>query len=86
MSPKPSSGTCNGDSGSAALLPLAAGAEGDGGPIVVGILSSNTMPCAGSNGMFVNPAAFAAFLQRASKDLGSPLEVVAPSSHDAAAT
>ena len=50
MSPKPSSGTCNGDSGSAALLPLAAGAEGDSGPIVVGILSSNTMPCAGSNG------------------------------------
>lgn len=68
---KPSSkrtGTCNGDSGGSALL---VGATHE--PLILGVVSSSTVPCEGSNAALVNPLAFADFIRRASADLGSPL-------------
>eukprot|EP00613_Pedinella_sp_CCMP2098_P041897 CAMPEP_0171791038 /NCGR_PEP_ID=MMETSP0991-20121206/66069_1 /TAXON_ID=483369 /ORGANISM="non described non described, Strain CCMP2098" /LENGTH=363 /DNA_ID=CAMNT_0012400727 /DNA_START=215 /DNA_END=1306 /DNA_ORIENTATION=- len=76
-------GTCNGDSGSAALLgtgtggadPAAGPASGGGASVVVGVVSATSVPCAGSTTVLVNPGSLRAFLTKASADLGSPLPV-----------
>ena len=65
-------GTCNGDSGGAVLL------EDPGRPPrVLGVVSSTSLPCAGSTTRLVNPssAALAEFVRRGSQVLGTPLEV-----------
>ena len=67
-----SQGTCHGDSGGAAILQPK---NGKGSPVILGILSSTSMPCAGSSSAFVNPDAFREFIVRASADLGSPISV-----------
>mmetsp|Transcript_16647 Transcript_16647/g.38398 ORF Transcript_16647/g.38398 Transcript_16647/m.38398 type:complete len:299 (+) Transcript_16647:156-1052(+) len=62
-------GTCSGDSGAAVI---ATGAASGG---VVGVLSSNSVPCTGSKGLFVSPAAFRDFIRRGAKDLDLPSPV-----------
>ncbi|KAJ1461809.1 trypsin-like cysteine/serine peptidase domain-containing protein [Pelagophyceae sp. CCMP2097] len=56
------SGSCSGDSGGAAV-----DAQGD----VLGILSANSLPCADSNGIFVNPFFFRKFIEKAAKEMGA---------------
>lgn len=63
-------GTCSGDSGAAAIVAGGRGADARRG--VVGVLSSNSLPCTGSNGLFVSPAAFADFLRKGAADLNLP--------------
>lgn len=65
-------GTCSGDSGAAAMATGGASA----GKGVVGVLSSNTVPCTGSNGLFVTPAKFREFIRRGAKDLDLPAPVM----------
>mmetsp|Transcript_8524 Transcript_8524/g.35110 ORF Transcript_8524/g.35110 Transcript_8524/m.35110 type:complete len:340 (+) Transcript_8524:236-1255(+) len=59
-------GSCNGDSGGAAF----AASSSSRPPRILGVLSSNTMPCAGSRGIFMNPAYFREFLRRGAQELG----------------
>lgn len=61
------SGSCNGDSGGPAFRSNSDGSQ------IIGVLSSNTMPCSGSQAIFMNPAFFKAFLQKASTKLGAPI-------------
>lgn len=61
-------GTCSGDSGAAAIATGGAAA----GRGVVGVLSSNSVPCTGSNGLFVTPSAFREFLRRGAQELDLP--------------
>jgi len=64
-------GTCNGDSGAAALV-TGTGSRGGDTQSIVGVLSSNTVPCTGSNALFVSPSNFGNFIRRGCKDLGVP--------------
>lgn len=59
-------GSCSGDSGGPALSTK--------GKTLVGVLSSNSTPCAGNNAKFVNPIYFREFLSRASRQLGSKID------------
>lgn len=61
-------GTCSGDSG-AAVLATNSESQSKG---VIGVLSSNSVPCTGSNGLFVSPAAFRDFIRRGARDLDLP--------------
>jgi len=65
-------GTCNGDSGGAALFGVPTETAQQ---VVVGILSENSVPCTGSAGRYVNPDAFRDFIVRESAALGSPVKV-----------
>lgn len=69
-------GSCNGDSGGALLTqPVPSPLTADPARRLIGVLSSNSMPCAGSTAAFANPAFFSEFLRRASAQLGSPLNI-----------
>ena len=82
-SPPPLPGTCNGDSGSAALLGTGTGgAAPSTGPaqfgssgVALGVVSATSVPCQGSTSALVNPVAFRKFLTEASADLGSPIAI-----------
>ena len=65
-------GVCNGDSGGAALLLDEAKL-----PAVAGILSSTSLPCAGSTSVLINPAfgPLAEFVRKGSRALGTPVDV-----------
>ena len=65
-------GVCNGDSGGAALLLDEAKL-----PAVAGILSSTSLPCAGSTSVLINPAfgPLAEFVRAGSRALGTPVDV-----------
>lgn len=66
-------GTCSGDSGAAVLATSRErGGEAKG---VIGVLSSNSVPCTGSNALFVSPAAFRDFIRRGARDLDLPAPV-----------
>jgi secreted trypsin-like serine protease len=64
-------GTCSGDSGAAAIASSGAN-QGKG---VIGVLSQNSVPCTGSNGLFISPAAFKDFIRRGARDLDLPSPV-----------
>ena len=65
-------GVCNGDSGGAALLLDEAKL-----PAVAGILSSTSLPCAGSTSVLINPAfgPLAEFVRKGSRALGTAADV-----------
>ena len=65
-------GVCNGDSGGAALLLDEAKL-----PAVAGILSSTSLPCAGSTSVLINPAfgPLTEFVRKGSRALGTPVDV-----------
>lgn len=69
---KGSSGVCNGDSGAAALL-----LDESKLPAVAGIISSTSLPCAGSTSVLINPAygPLAEFVRKGSRALGTPVDV-----------
>jgi len=64
------SGSCSGDSGGPAVV--SSGLSG-GPPDLVGVLASNTMPCTGSNALFMNPSFFRDFLRKGAAKLGAEL-------------
>lgn len=69
-------GSCNGDSGGALLSqPVPSPLTAQPARRLIGVLSSNSMPCAGSTAAFANPVFFREFLRRASARLGSPLDI-----------
>ena len=66
-------GTCAGDSGGAALLRLQ-DPQGRGvRQIVLGVQAEASVPCEGNQQIFIFPAYFQDFIERASRDLGSPI-------------
>ena len=72
------SGTCNGDSGGPALFGRPTTSDrrsSKSSPVLVGILSENSMPCSGSDAQYVNPDAFRDFIVKGSAELGSPIAV-----------
>ena len=67
------SGTCAGDSGGAALLRLQ-DPQGRGlRQIVLGVQAEASIPCESNQQIFIFPDYFASFIERASRDLGSPI-------------
>ena len=63
-------GSCNGDSGGALIR------ERKGQPPeIVGVLSANTLPCAGSTARFTDASFFSEFIKVASQRLGSPIDI-----------
>ena len=68
------SGTCAGDSGGAALL-LLQDPKGRGlRQLLLGVQAAASKPCVDNQAIFVYPQAFADFIVRASRDLGSPIQ------------
>lgn len=68
-------GTCAGDSGGAALVTLAdPKSSGGSRQLVLGVQAAATTPCVDNQAIFVYPDAFAEFITRASRDLGSPIK------------
>ena len=66
-------GTCAGDSGGAALLRLQ-DPQGRGlRQIVLGVQAEASVPCEGNKQIFIFPDYFQDFIERASRDLGSPV-------------
>jgi hypothetical protein len=66
-------GTCAGDSGGGALLGLQDPSGNGVRTVLLGVQAAASKPCVDNQAVFVYPQAFAEFLEKASKDLGSPL-------------
>lgn len=66
-------GTCAGDSGGGALLGLQDPSGSGVRTVLLGVQAAASKPCVDNQAVFVYPQAFAEFLTKASKDLGSPL-------------
>ena len=67
-------GTCAGDSGGAALIGLADPSGKGVRTVVLGVQAAASKPCVDNQAVFVYPQAFAEFLEKASRDLGSPIK------------
>ena len=65
-------GTCAGDSGGSALL-LIRGPDGATRQLLLGVQAAASKPCVDNQAIFVFPQAFADFIVRGSRDLGSPV-------------
>lgn len=68
-------GTCAGDSGGGALLQLQdpSGSSQPPRTLLLGVQAAASKPCVDNQAIFVYPQAFAEFIVRASKELGSPI-------------
>lgn len=65
-------GTCAGDSGGGALLTLR-GPRGELRQLLLGVQAAASKPCVDNQAIFVYPQAFAEFIAKGSRDLGSPV-------------
>lgn len=66
-------GTCAGDSGSAALIGLSDPSGEGQRQVLLGVQAAASKPCVDNQAVWVFPQSFSDFLLRASADLGSPL-------------
>ena len=68
-------GTCAGDSGGAALLRLREPTDGARArSVLLGVQAAASKPCVDNQAIFIYPQAFASFITKASRDLGSQIE------------